>query len=104
MIGALIWLAAMASALLTPLIRRGPPLWRTSLVAVAVFWAVTAGLYPLPLAFPLTFLLLWAGIVEGTTLRRSLRTELQEGRDVRRPKHRQRGADALVWPVPPAAR
>jgi putative inorganic carbon (hco3(-)) transporter len=70
-IGALLWLAAMAAALLSPLVRRGPPLWRTSLVAVAAFWAVTAAFYPLPLAFPLTFLLLWAGMAEGAGLARS---------------------------------
>jgi putative inorganic carbon (hco3(-)) transporter len=65
-LGALVWVVAMAAALIAPLRRRGPPVWRTSLVAVAVFWAVTAWLYPLPLAFPLTFVMLWAGIVYGT--------------------------------------
>ncbi len=66
-IGALLWLVAMAGAFISPLLRRGPPVWHTSLVALAAFWAVTAWLYPLPLTFPLTFLLLWAGVVEGTT-------------------------------------
>jgi putative inorganic carbon (HCO3(-)) transporter len=65
-IGALLWLIAMGAALISPLLRRGPPAWRSSLVAVAGFWAVTAWFYPLPLAFPLTFLMLWAGVVDGT--------------------------------------
>jgi exopolysaccharide production protein ExoQ len=64
-IGALLWLAAMAAAITAPLLRRGPPLWTISLVAVAAFWAVCAWLYPLPRSFPLTFLLLWAGVVDG---------------------------------------
>ena len=65
-LGAILWLIAMAAALISPLLRRGPPSWRTALVAVAAFWAVTAWFYPLPLSFPLTFLLLWAGVVDGT--------------------------------------
>jgi hypothetical protein len=64
-IGALLWLIAMTAALTSPLLHRGPPSWRTSLVAVAAFWAVTAWFYPLPLTFPLTFLMLWAGVVDG---------------------------------------
>lgn len=66
-IGALLWLIAMTAALISPLLHRGPPAWRTSLVAVATFWAVTAWFYPLPLAFPLTFLMLWAGVTDGTS-------------------------------------
>lgn len=64
-IGALLWLIAMSAALISPVLQRGPPAWRTSLVAVAAFWAVTAWFYPLPLSFPLTFLMLWAGVVDG---------------------------------------
>jgi hypothetical protein len=40
------------------------------LVAVAAFWAVAAWFYPLPLSFPLTFLLLWAGVADGTATAR----------------------------------
>ncbi|MGI8622132.1 MAG: O-antigen ligase family protein [Solirubrobacteraceae bacterium] len=65
-IGALLWLVATAMFLLGPLLRRPPPEWRTALVAVVVFWAVTAWLYPLVLAFPMTFVMLWAGVVDGT--------------------------------------
>jgi putative inorganic carbon (HCO3(-)) transporter len=64
-IGALLWLIAMTAALVSPLLRRGPPSWRASLVAVASFWAVAAWFYPLPLTFPLTFLMLWAGVADG---------------------------------------
>ena len=65
-IGALLWLIALGAALISPLLHRGPPAWRSSLVAVAGFWAVTAWFYPLPLTFPLTFLMLWAGLVDST--------------------------------------
>ena len=65
-IGALLWLIAMTAALVSPLLQRGPPAWRTSLVAVAAFWVVAAWFYPLPLSFPLTFLMLWAGVADGT--------------------------------------
>ncbi len=64
MVGALLWLVAMLGALLSPL-RRGPPIWSTSLVALVAFWAITAWLYPLPGPFPTMFVLLWAGVVDA---------------------------------------
>ncbi len=65
-IGVLLWLAAISAAVLSALRRRGPPVWRASLIAVVACWAITAALYPLPLTFPLTFLMVWLGVVEAT--------------------------------------
>lgn len=65
-IGALIWLVALGLALIEPLRGRAPPTYRTSLLAIATFWVVASFLSPLTLAFPLTFLMLYAGVVQGT--------------------------------------
>lgn len=65
-VGMLIWVGAIGAALLGPLRGRGPEVWRASLVAVAMFWVTLSWLYPLTLAFPLTFVFLWAGVVVAT--------------------------------------
>jgi O-antigen ligase len=65
-IGALIWLVALLSALASPLLRRGPPAWQASHVAIAACFLLVAAIYPVPLAFPASFLMIWAGVVDAT--------------------------------------
>jgi putative inorganic carbon (hco3(-)) transporter len=65
LIGATVWVVALASAIGGAIFSRGPPelyWWRIGLIAVAVMWLVLANLTPLLQAFPNQLLWLLAGV------------------------------------------
>ena len=73
-VGVVIWLAALGIAMISPLLRRGPPElepWKLGLVAVAVAWFVQANFAPLSYAFDNYVPWLFAGVAYGSSRVRS---------------------------------
>jgi O-antigen ligase len=67
-IGLALWLLGLASAVLAPFRRRGPPeleIWKLGMVAVVVAWFVQANFAPLAYAFDNYLPWLFAGIAMG---------------------------------------
>jgi O-antigen ligase len=67
-IGLTLWLVGLASAMLAPFRRRGPPSlepWKLGMVAVTVAWLVQANFAPLAYAFDNYLPWLFAGIAFG---------------------------------------
>lgn len=66
LVGAALWLLAMAGSVGHGIVRRAPPElvpWRYGLVAIAIEFAVVAAVGPLSYALPNMLIWLWAGIV-----------------------------------------
>ena len=68
LIGALLWLVAVAVAIIGSILRRGPPAlrpWKIGLLAWAICYAISALSTPLGFALPTLLLWTWAGIARG---------------------------------------
>jgi O-antigen ligase len=70
LLGAELWLLAIAVVLFGAIFRRGPPSlrpWKLGLIAVAVSYGLTAISTPLAYAGPTLLLWTWAGVAWGAT-------------------------------------
>jgi putative inorganic carbon (hco3(-)) transporter len=68
LVGLLLWLASLAAAIAASLFATGPPAlraWKLGLLAIATFFAVVSFFDPHEQPFPVTLLLLWAGVAYG---------------------------------------
>ena len=66
LVGTALWLWAFWLAIVSPMLRRGPPdiePWRVGLIAVTVMWLLAAMFGPVPYAFPNALIWLWGGVV-----------------------------------------
>jgi O-antigen ligase len=79
-VGAALWLVALAVAIGRGIFGRAPPEltpWRLGLVAIAVQWLIVANFVPLGYAFPTALLGLWAGVA-GIPARRPVPAATEE--------------------------
>lgn len=66
LVGALLWLGALAACVGRGVLRRAPPAldpWRVGLLAVGLNWLIVASFGPLSYPFPNSLLWAWAGVV-----------------------------------------
>jgi O-antigen ligase len=69
LIGALLWLGFVLTALGEGVLRRGPPAlrpWKIGLLAISVFFLIVSLFDPHTAPFPVMLLLIWAGVAVGS--------------------------------------
>ena len=74
LLGALLWIAALAAAFGGAVLKRGPPelrLWKIALVALLFCWLMVAITNPLAFVMPTVLLWVWAGIARGSREQRA---------------------------------